>query len=189
MSLGEKIKKLRDQGYTYNEIAQELECAKSTVCYHLGDGQKAKSKKRFENIDPITRKIIKKVDHFKRTYRVRDKRTINVTHRYISKSITDRPLKFQRGGEVTFVAKDVYEKYGDVFKCALTGRKLHWHKPDEYEYDHIIPASKGGSNTLDNLQIVCKDANRCKSNLMPEEFMTICEEVLVNAGYVIQKPS
>ena len=36
--LKNKIKILRKQGKTYNEIAKELDCSKSTVCYHLDDG-------------------------------------------------------------------------------------------------------------------------------------------------------
>jgi len=38
----EKILQLREQGYTYNQIVKELGCAKSTVAYHVGPGQKEK---------------------------------------------------------------------------------------------------------------------------------------------------
>ena len=84
---------------------------------------------------------------------------------------------------MTFNYKDVYAKYGDHFPCALTGRPLDFNKPETYEYDHIIPTSRGGDNTIDNLQIVCPEANRAKQNLTDEEFLDLCKEVVLNKGY------
>ncbi len=49
----------------------------------------------------------------------------------------------------------------DNFKC------VHCGKPKEsigLETDHINPVSKGGTDTLDNLQTLCIDCNRSKSN-------------------------
>ena len=43
-------------------------------------------------------------------------------------------------------------------KCNLCGSK------DRLEFDHIIPVSKGGKSTADNLQILCKSCNIKKSN-------------------------
>jgi len=34
------------------------------------------------------------------------------------------------------------------------------------EYDHIIPVSKGGSNTVRNIELLCETCNRKKSNLI-----------------------
>jgi predicted transcriptional regulator len=42
----ENIIDLRSKGYTYNEIQKELGCSKSTISYHLGDGQIEKTKER-----------------------------------------------------------------------------------------------------------------------------------------------
>jgi len=32
------------------------------------------------------------------------------------------------------------------------------------EYDHIIPLSEGGSNTARNIELLCEECNRKKSN-------------------------
>lgn len=41
-NLGEKIIALREKGFSYNKIAKKLNCAKSTISYHCGIGQKVK---------------------------------------------------------------------------------------------------------------------------------------------------
>lgn len=46
VGMKESILKLRDQGYTYNQIVEELGCAKSTVSYYCGPGQQAKTLQR-----------------------------------------------------------------------------------------------------------------------------------------------
>lgn len=56
---------------------------------------------------------------------------------------------------------DVFKR--DNFSCQLCGRT-----PQEdgvkLEVDHIIPVSKGGTNDMSNLQTLCFDCNRGKSN-------------------------
>jgi len=46
----------------------------------------------------------------------------------------------------------------DGEKCVKCGSQ------EKLEFDHIIPLSKGGANTYRNIQLLCEDCNRQKSN-------------------------
>lgn len=48
----------------------------------------------------------------------------------------------------------------DGFRCRLCGRSAD--SGVELEVDHIIPISKGGTSSMDNLQTLCRDCNRGK---------------------------
>jgi 5-methylcytosine-specific restriction endonuclease McrA len=188
--LGPKIEALRLQGFSYIDIQNTLNCSKGTISYHLGKGQKEKTKLRRKNVLHSTYIHVKRVNCFHnrkpRTQR-KLKPTTSYTHRQMSKAISAKASKFQKNAAFNY--KDVHAKYGDHFQCALTGRPLSWNKPQEYEYDHILPVARGGTSCLDNLQIVCTDANRAKNDLTEEEFLDLCKEVVLHAGYKVWKPS
>jgi len=42
---------------------------------------------------------------------------------------------------------------------------------DQIEFDHIIPFSKGGPTTVENLRLLCRTCNRNKSNSLSELLM------------------
>ncbi|MGY8826915.1 MAG: HNH endonuclease, partial [Candidatus Latescibacterota bacterium] len=46
----------------------------------------------------------------------------------------------------------------DEGQCVMCASK------ERLEYDHIIPFSKGGSNTVRNIQLLCERCNREKSD-------------------------
>jgi len=46
----------------------------------------------------------------------------------------------------------------DGGKCARCGSR------EKLEYDHIVPFSKGGSNTARNVELLCEKCNRSKSD-------------------------
>ena len=69
-----------------------------------------------------------------------------------------KPDEFERKRER--IPQNVQDKVWnrDGGKCVLCGSR------DNLEFDHIIPFSKGGSNTYRNIQLLCERCNRAKSN-------------------------
>ena len=51
----------------------------------------------------------------------------------------------------------------DEYRCQMCGRDAS--DGVKLEVDHIHPRSKGGTNEMSNLQTLCKDCNRGKSDL------------------------
>ncbi|KKN63004.1 hypothetical protein LCGC14_0506440 [marine sediment metagenome] len=61
------------------------------------------------------------------------------------------------------VKKFVFER--EQGKCVYCG------STEKLEFDHIIPASKGGSNFEGNIQLVCMDCNRAKYKYLDDDFL------------------
>jgi 5-methylcytosine-specific restriction endonuclease McrA len=61
-------------------------------------------------------------------------------------------------------AKAIRERDGN--RCQYTGRLL---KPDEGSLDHVLPRSRGGADTWENLVWSSKDVNTRKGNRLPHE--------------------
>lgn len=101
-------------------------------------------------------------------------------------------LDFQRveaqgARSTTFSLKDVEELIGDEPKCYLSGRPLDLDDPSSFEFDHRIPRSKGGDNSLPNLGVASKEANRAKGDLTQEELILLCADILRTNGYTVSK--
>lgn len=77
-----------------------------------------------------------------------------------------------------FTVDDIIEKFGDNPVCYLTGQPIDITKPRTYHFDHIVPSSKGGSNSIENLGICTKEANMAKSDMTVEEFVKLCNMVV-----------
>ncbi len=61
-------------------------------------------------------------------------------------------------------AKNIRERDGN--RCQYTGRVLH---PDEGSLDHVLPRSRGGRDTWENLVWSCKEVNSRKGDRLPHE--------------------
>jgi 5-methylcytosine-specific restriction endonuclease McrA len=61
-------------------------------------------------------------------------------------------------------AKAIRERDGN--RCQYTGKLLN---PDEGSLDHVLPRSRGGKDTWENLVWSSKDINARKGNRLPQE--------------------
>ena len=61
-------------------------------------------------------------------------------------------------------AKNIRERDGN--RCQYTGKLL---TPDEGSLDHVLPRSRGGADTWENLVWSSKDVNARKGNRLPHE--------------------
>lgn len=55
----------------------------------------------------------------------------------------------------------------DGYYCVYCDEDLH---DGEIHLDHVIPESRGGSTTYDNLQVTCRKCNLAKGILNEDEF-------------------
>lgn len=178
-TLREKILALRDDGCPFSEISRQLGCSKSVVCYYCTPGQLEKNRTRTQRRRKDN-SLIKKIETFKgkNRKRLRDK-TRDFQRRIGSKNKSKAIISFN--------CNDVLQKFGDTPKCYLTGRIIDLMESKSYSLDHVIPATKGGPNSLDNLGLVCRQANMAKSDMTLTEFIALCKEILENNGYAVSE--
>jgi len=174
-NLGIKIKELREKGLSYNQIKEELNCSKATISYHLDDKGKEKVKNR--NKSNKNNSLIKRVWEFK------------------NKNVSSKTRDFQRRNgsllnnkqDKNFTLGDVINKLDGNFNCYLSGLKININDSSSFAFDHIIPSSKGGDNTLNNLGLTSNIINSMKNNLTVDEFIYYCKIILEYNGYSINK--
>ena len=186
-NLYKNILLLHNKSKTYTEIAQELSCARNSVVYYLSDKEKARRKdyyKKNHKYTPVSKEA-------SRTY----------LQRYITKwgsraYLSKKLAQFRTNGNrqrnkiqiKDFNIDDLLAKLENKHICYLTGMPIDLTKTNTYVLDHIIPSSKGGSNSLSNLGLSSKDVNRAKSDKTPQEFFALCKQVLEYNGYTVQEP-
>lgn len=189
----EDILKLRSEGKTYKEIVEILGCSKSVVSYHCGNNQKEKSdtrrKKRRNNVLITKLDRFKHRKHFKVSDEIKDSKSrkdVVESIRKYQKTDTNFIGRVNKNIDTTFNWENVINKFGNVTKCYLSGVELNLLE-NEYQLDHIIPASRGGDNTLKNLGITHKTVNQMKGDLTPDELIEWCIKILHHNDYIILK--
>jgi|688.fasta_scaffold492486_1 hypothetical protein len=175
-NLGPRIIELHQQGKTYREIKNELKCSLSTICYHCGKGQK--NKNRIKNT--LYRKkhpYIQKIQNFNLIYKTVIKSPVLSNSKILYLKFyrfASRGLKLDK----MITLEEVVQKFGENPVCYLTGVPIDISQPRTYHFDHIVPVSKGGTNSLDNLGICTKQANLSKTDMTKDEFILFCRKVI-----------
>ena len=182
--LAQKILELHNQGKTKKEIASILNCNIATVFYNVDPNYKINEKLRYKT-NPIYRKIIQ-FCRIKTFQKPKSYKTTNIRSFIYWKIRTFcTTKKGDKNVSHNFTPEDVIGKFGTNPKCYLTGQEIDISKPRTYEFDHIIPKSRGGQNTLDNLGICTKESNRAKQTMTPDELFNLCKIILEHQGYKI----
>lgn len=188
----EDIIRLKSEKKSHLEIAKELGCSKTIVSYHLNVAVKNRVKLESKKLHPFQNKLyrFKRIDTTikNKNYEIKRKKTIN--DKILAKIKTfhrqDKTIMYDK---TTFTIQDIIKKFGENPKCYLTGIDINIYETNTYQFDHIIPRSRGGQNTLDNLGIASTKANQCKNNMTPDELMNLCKLILENNGYSVNKNS
>jgi 5-methylcytosine-specific restriction endonuclease McrA len=166
-----QIAKLKIEGFSNSEIAKKLGIARSKVYYHSNPEYRAlkiyQNKKRKNSHTYISKLIT-----FTTKTKINNRTETNNKYQIYSKiyGFTE--------GKMSFDYKDIINKFGEKPKCYLTGVEIDIDKPKTFSFDHKIPRSRGGENSLENLGICTSDANQAKRDKTPEEFIELCKMVV-----------
>lgn len=156
----ERILQLRQEGKSYDEIVELLRCSKSTVSYHC---------------NPIVREAILRRNREKYHDRKLAKR-ITQFRRRNKGPIKTRPVD----SSDRYGVKQVLERIGANPKCYITGKPIDILDTSSWTLDHIVPVCKGGPNSLDNMGLCLRQINEAKGELLLEEFVQLCRDVIAN---------
>lgn len=140
--------------------------SKATISYHCGEGQREKTKDRRQK--RRSNPFVKKTEAFK----------------YNKKGLNNKFTRFKGKGSIKYdyTYEDI-KKIAELNpRCYLSGRPLNYDDPQSFHFDHKIPASQGGDNSLENLGIASQEANMAKSDMALEYFLDLCEDILRHNG-------
>ena len=183
----EEILRLRGEGKTYSQITLVLNCSKSTVAYYCNNTTKEKSRIKTQKRRAISTGLARKLDTFL-ARRPRNKTLTFATKR--------KAIDFQRRDPLVtgYTAKYSRElSYAQLEEklenstCYLTGVLIDLTDSSSFSLDHIVPVSRGGSNTIDNLGLCHSKVNAVKSDLLVEELFDVCIKILEFNGYEVKK--
>lgn len=184
--LKEKILELRRQNIPYRKIAKILQCNDHTVYYHCCPSIYKRERRVLSQRHPF---YVKMINYKSRKYRrgSKKKQDLEFKKAFARKLKCFIAIKNEGLMKAEFTLDDIINKFGDTPKCYITGDEIDVTKPRSYHFDHIMPSSKGGDNSLSNLGICTRQANLAKSDMTLDELEFFCKKVLEHHGYSVEK--
>ena len=187
--LSKQIIGLRKSGKSFKEIAKRLNCSASTVAYYCSPNSKNLSLERNKVSYSWRVKLRRQISDFQsRKIGIGKPNKTQDWNKKFRSAVSKFKHRKMKSNNKNYTYKDVLNAIGGTKqKCYLTGRPIDLEK-DNYNLDHKIPISKGGTNDISNLGITCPEANASKSDLTIDEYISLCKEVLLNFGYKVINP-
>lgn len=188
--LAKSIIELRAKGYTYKQIQNELGCSQGLISYHVANGYEKQNirLKKHRSQHPYVNKTRYFLDNGRKRGSCPVKNESRLS-RLCSRKV-ERFFRDGKGNKVensSFNFRDVINKFGETPKCYLTGEDIDIYKTSSYSFDHIIPKSRGGTNSIENLGITTRLANSMKTDMTPDELIYMCKRILEYNGYDVEK--
>ena len=146
------------------EIREMMKTIKKMPVHVLSAKNKSRKKPIVEEEDGVVRLLVKPADLKERSEILGA--CAQRMHEYVAKRgegiWNHKWLDSPTGGAMRL---RVLEEGGR--RCAICGAT---HKDRLLDVDHIIPRSKGGPSTFENLQVLCSKCNRAKGNRSERDF-------------------
>lgn len=167
--LEEEKKRRREEDKIKRELEEEKKKVESQKIIEEKEKlirlQKQQQQQKFEQSEILHNKRIADEERYKnkiKTELLRKEREKKLSSDAVKELIEDGLLTeyndnvFERLPIPNYVKNAVWQR--DKECCSYCKSNIN------LEFDHIIPISKGGSNTIQNLQLLCRVCNRRKSN-------------------------
>lgn len=172
----EHYKQYKKQYYQAN-IESEKQRSRRYYQENIESVKKYKKQYYKDNAESIKKY---KMQHQKIYYQ-KNAEVINQRHRLYFQSEHGKKIAYKRNlKRRSYKHKVIFEPIErtvlldrDDWTCKHCGIKVHdmskgdWNTPNKAHIDHIIPISKGGNSTPENLQVLCRTCNLSKKDKLP----------------------
>jgi len=165
------LKKIREERLIKENIEQEKKLKEEKRLQEIYEKKELEEKEeqlrleRIKNEELKQRKILKRENDYKEIVKrnlLEKERKKHLESEAIQELIQKGLInenfssQFNRASIPSYVKEIVWNR--DKQRC------VNCMSTDNLEFDHIIPVSKGGSNSVNNIQLLCLTCNRRKSN-------------------------